>query len=383
VERENFANWESKEFDIGVGQTRSFRIVLQRETPATNVDVETMSTPVIENERGITTWVDPRRTESLPSDQRRLDPLVRLAPMTSVDNATGKITFLGGARSNSFLSDGINTTNSYFGELPAIAGPLTQDTTQEMRVLSAAYPAEFGRAMGGVVDAVTPSTPNNFHGVIYDYLRPSGWEAGSRFAPGDDMFRRRNQGGVSLGGPVLRDRLMFFANLESMADNFNGLNQLSTPTLAPSNCTATAPQCAAANKFIQFQTNVLTPFRDHWTSGLGRIDYRRSEANTVNLEFRAANAGTPGAAERRMIAPNGGLLGLQNSTNDTRYGKLGWTSTPTPSSVNERGWDWWRTAILNRLQRAVRRSLWRARAWAPRIQTSQLSASADTSSWII
>jgi hypothetical protein len=334
VERKNFASWESKEFEIGVGQTRSFRIDLQREKPATDVDVETMSTPVVENETGITTWVDPRGTKSLPSDQRRLEPLVLLAPMTGVENATGRITFQGEARSNSFLSDGITTTNGYFGESPKIAGPLTQDTTQEMRVLSSTYPAEFGRATGGVVDAVTPSAPNNFHGAIYDYLRPSDWEAGSRFAPGEDMLLKRNQGGGNFGGPILRDRLMFFGNVESMTDNFNGLNQLSTPTLA-ANCTATATQCAAAKNFIQSQANVLTPFRDHWTSGLGRIDYRRSEANTVNVEFRATNASTPVEAERQMIAPNGGLLGLQNSAIDTRYGKVGWTSAPTPSSVNE------------------------------------------------
>jgi hypothetical protein len=335
IERKNFANWESKEFDIGVGQTRTFRIDLERAKATTDADVETISTPVVENQTGITTWLDPARMKSLPSDQRRLEPLVLQAPMTSLESATGRIAFLGEARSNSFLSDGINTTNGYFGEMPRIGGSLTQDSTQELRVLSATYPAEFGRAMGGVVDAVTQSAPNNFHGGIYDYFRPADWEATSRFAPGQDMLRKRNQGGVNFGGPILKDRLMFFGIVESMTDRFNALNQLSTPTLAASNCTASAAQCAAAVKSIQTQTGLLAPFRDHWTSGLGQIDYVRSQANTVNLEFRATNATTPFEAEQQRIAPNGGLIGLQNSTNDTRYGKLGWTSTPTPSSVNE------------------------------------------------
>src|SRR5262249_11868935 len=112
-------------------------------------------------------------------------------------------------------------------------------------------------------------------------------------------------------------------------------NQLSTPTLAPSNCTASAAQCAAAVKYIQQQTNVLLPFREHRTSGLGRIDYRRSEANAINLEFRAAHAESPEEARLHPIAANGGLIGVQNSTNDTRYAKIGWTSALTPSSVNE------------------------------------------------
>jgi hypothetical protein len=335
VERQNFANWESKAFEVAVGQTRTFRIEMEREKTATEVDVEVMSTPVAENQTGITTWMDPQRTNSLPSDRRRLDPLVALAPLASVDSTSGKLMIQGNTQSNSLLSDGINITNGYFGERGNFAGWLAQDTTQEMRVLSAAYPAEFGRAMAGVVDAVTPSAPNNFHGALYDYLRPSDWEAGSRFAPGYDMLGKRNQGGGSFGGPILRDRLMFFGNVESLTDRFNGLNQLSTPPLAASNCTASAVQCAAAVKYLQTQTNVLLPFREHWTSGLGRIDYRRSEANAINLEFRGANAKSPEEVRLLPIAANGGLIGVQNSTNDTRYAKVGWTSTPRLSSVNE------------------------------------------------
>ena len=335
MERKNFANWESNDFEVALGQTRTFRIVLQREKASTDVDVETVSTPVESNQTGITTWVDPQRMSSLPSDRRRLEPLVLTAPLTSLDATTGTVAIQGNAQSNSFLSDGINTSNGYFGESRNFAGSLTQDNTQEMRVLSATYPAEFGRAMAGVVDAVTPSAPNNYHGAIYDYLRPSGWDAGNRFAPGQDLLGKRNQGGANFGGPILRDRLMFYANVESLTDHFDGLNQITTPALTTATCTATAAQCAAANKFIQSQMNVMVPFSEHWTSGLARIDYRRSEANTVNLEFRGANARSPEDARLQPVAPNGGLIGLQNSINDTRYGKLGWTSAPSPSSVNE------------------------------------------------
>jgi len=335
VERKNFANWESKEFEVALGQSRTFRIELQREKTVTEVDVEAVSTPVEENRSGITTWVDPQATASLPSDRRRLETLILLGPLASFDSTTGRIAFLGDTRSNVFLTDGIETSSGYFGSDRKFAGSLTQDTTQEMRVLSATYPAEFGRAMSGIVDAVTPSAPNNFHGAIFDYLRPAGWEAGSRFAPGQDMLGGRNQGGFQFGGPILRNRLMFYADVERLTDHFSGLNQLTSPLLAPSSCIATAAQCATANKFVQAQNNVLVPLREHWTSGLGRIDYRRSEANTINLEFRAANANSPEEARLQPIAANGGLLGLQNSIDDTRYAKLGWTATPSPSSINE------------------------------------------------
>src|SRR5215831_14954347 len=151
VERQNFANWESKEFEIALGQTRTFRIELERQKASTDVDVEVVSTPVVENQTGITTWVDPQRTNSLPSDRRRLDSLVALAPLASVDAISGKVMIQGNTQSNSLLSDGINVTHRYFGEQRNFATGLTQDTTQEMRVLGAVYPAEYGRAMAGVV----------------------------------------------------------------------------------------------------------------------------------------------------------------------------------------------------------------------------------------
>ena len=342
IERKGFADWQSAGFEVAVGQTRVFRIVMAKEKPATNVDVETVMTHVERNQTGITTWVAPSQTSSLPSSQRRLDTLVSLAPPVTTEGTTGRVVFRGEASSNSFMNDGITTTSGYFGEQPGIAGPLTVESTQELQVLAGTYPAEFGRAMGGVVNAVTLGGTNEYHGAGFDYLRPGSFSAPGRFAPGQDLLGRRNQAGANFGGPILHDRLFFFANFESMTDDFQGLNRITSPTLADAagnavaaSCTATAAQCAAAVKFIQSQMNVTAPFSQHWTSGLARIDYRRSEVNTLNLEFLGMNERAPDAARRQLVAPNGGLLGLNNSTEDSRFAKLGWTAAPSPGWVSE------------------------------------------------
>ena len=338
-----FANWESGNFEVAVGQTRVVRIAMQREKAATNVEIESVMTQVEDAETGVTKWISPTQTASLPSSQERVDSLVTLAPGVSVDALTGRLVFLGSASSNAFLDDGISVSNNYSGARPGIAGGLTLDSTQEFQVLSATYPAEFGHAMGGVVNAVTPSGGNGYHGGAYDYIRPGGWSATERFAPGMNLLGDRNQIGANFGGPIRHDNLFFFANFERMTDHFEGLNRITTPTLADtagnniatSNCTATAAQCAAAIKFIQGQMNVLAPFSQNWTSGLGRIDYRRSEVNTINVDFNAMNQSSPEAARRQLVAPNGGLLGLKNSTEDTRYGRFTWTSAPTPGWFSE------------------------------------------------
>jgi hypothetical protein len=320
VERKGFANWESAAFEIAVGQTRTFRISLQKEKPETEVDVETVTSPVEANQTGVNAWADPQRLRSLPTSQRLLDPLVLLAPLVTVENSTGRIAFQSQASSNSFLNDGLTTTSGYFGERPGIAGPLSQNATQELRVMSATYPAEYGRAMGGVVDAVTPTGSNYFHGAAFDYLRRSGWNSDSRFAPGQDLLGKLNQAGANFGGPILHDSLFFFVNVENLTDHFQAVNQITTPLLADptgktilaSNCSATAAQCAAAIKFIQSQMNVVEPFSQHSTSGLGRIDYRRSDANAFTLEFNGRNDRAPQPALQNLVAPNGGLLGIGN-----------------------------------------------------------------------
>jgi hypothetical protein len=337
VEFKGFANWESASFPIMVGQTLSVRIAMQREKAATNVDLASVMSQVPADQAGLGTWISPAQLAALPSSRQLLDSLITLSPGTAVDPATGRLSFLS-TTSTAFLQDGINVGNSYFGNRSPL---LTTNATQEFQVLASTYPAEFGRAMGGVVNAVSPTGGNNFHGGVYGYLRPGDWSETERFAQGQNLLGDRNQMGVNFGGPIRSNRLFFFANFERMTDHFQGLNRITSPTLvdssgnlAASNCTATAAQCAAI-KFISGQMNVLSPFSQNWTSGLARVDYRRSEVNTIHVEFNAMNQSSPEAARRQLVAPNGGLMGLQNATEDTRYGRLNWTAAPTPGWFSE------------------------------------------------
>ena len=77
-----------------------------------------------------------------------------------------------------------------------------------------------------------PAAATSYHGGAYGYLRPGGWSATERFAPGQNLLGDRNQMGADFGGPVRHDQLFFFANFERLTDHFDGLNRITTPTLA-------------------------------------------------------------------------------------------------------------------------------------------------------
>ncbi len=87
------------------------------------------------------------------------------------------------------------------------------DAVQEFSVLTSNYSAEYGRTSGGVINAITKSGTNSFHGDAYEFLRNSALDARNYFDPATIPAFRRNQFGAALGGPIRKDRTFFFARL--------------------------------------------------------------------------------------------------------------------------------------------------------------------------
>jgi hypothetical protein len=342
VTRKGFAMWGSAVFEVRVGRTLVFRVEMNKEKPSKNAKLYDVTSDVEDNQMGVLTWFSPVETKMLPSSGRKLDPLAAATPFTTIDAANGLVVFHADPTS-AFLVDGIDVTNGYYGALPGIGGPYTQETIQEIQTLSAGYPAEFGRASGGQVNTVTTPGGNSFHGSGFGFVRGASFASPGQYALGNNLLGQRTQAGGSVGGPVVRDHIYFFAHIETLNDDFQGINRITTQTLTdsagntvlPSNCTATAAQCAAAIKFIQSQMNVITPFNQKSTSGTGRIDYRRSEVSSFNGEFHASSGQNPIQASQSLVAPDGGQLGINNTTTDTKYARVGWVATPRSNWVNE------------------------------------------------
>ena len=345
VTRKGFVDWKSTVFDVSIGQILNFTVMMQAEGGSIpDVDPARALAPVDDTRVGVSTLIGRPQIDGLPTSDRRLDELVLMAPTVSTDSALGVIAFQGLPFYNSFLIDGITTANTYyFLQRPGIANQISQDAVEEVQVLVTDASPEFGRYMGGTVNTATRSGSNSFHGAGYGYFAKPTLSSAERYALGRSLFQKQNQEGGSVGGPVVPGKVFFFLNAELLTGNFEDMNRITSPMIADStgssvlssNCKATATVCAAAIKFIQPQMNVVAPLSQRLETGLAKMDYRRSDRNTFGVEANAMNSRFPQGAQTGNVAPDGGLLGIGNSTDDVRYGRASWIHAPSAAAINE------------------------------------------------
>jgi outer membrane receptor protein involved in Fe transport len=356
VTKEGFAKWEAKNFEILVGQTVDFSVAMKVGTTATAVEV-TGEAPLVETTKtGVSQVVGAQQIEELPINGRRADTFVLLTPAVTRDGTFGLVSFRGTVGSNSFLTDGNDTTNSFYQENAGrtrITTQISQDAVQEFQVLSDGFSAEFGRAAGGVINTVTKSGSNDIHGTAYEYFRNRTLNATDRYTPaGVNPPEWRHQAGGTLGGPIKKDKLFFFSDFEVVERNFPGINRIINSAISADgntingSCTATAAQCTAAVAFIQKQMNVLVPRTVASTMGFGKLDWRPNERNSFSFDLNAMHWRSPNGIQTQAVLTSGNMLGGNgSSTVETRYGKASWTAIPTNNSVNELRFGWFKDRL--------------------------------------
>jgi outer membrane receptor protein involved in Fe transport len=167
---------------------------------------------------------------------------------------------------NNYRLDGISM-NDYANAGPGsvLGGNLGVDAIQEFSVLTTNYSAEYGKTSGGVVNAISRSGTNQFHGTAYEFLRNSSLDARNFFDLGTIPPFRRNQFGASAGGPIQRHRTFIFGDYEGIrqAKGISFLNLVPSQAAhngnlcsAPSTPTACTPTTVAvdpsAQKYLTF-----------------------------------------------------------------------------------------------------------------------------------
>lgn len=160
-----------------------------------------------------------------------------MAPVSSTDRlgrGYGVELSVSGGRpqQNNYLLNGISI-NDYTNQAPGsiLGGNLGVDAVSEFTVLTSNQGAEYGRTSGGVISAINRSGTNHLHGSAYEFLRNSALDARNYFDPVTIAPFRRNQFGVSAGGPIQKDKTFIFADYEglrqslglSMVDNVPSL----------------------------------------------------------------------------------------------------------------------------------------------------------------
>ncbi len=134
----------------------------------------------------------------------------------------------GRPQQNNYRVDGVSVddyTNGGPGSV--LGGTLGVDAIEEFSVLTTNYPAEYGRTSGGVINAITRSGTNDFHGAAYEFLRNSDLDARNFFDPSSPPPFRRNQFGGAGGGPLWKDRTFFFVDYEGIRQS-TGLTEIAT-----------------------------------------------------------------------------------------------------------------------------------------------------------
>ena len=367
VTKVGFATYNVSDFQVAVGGSVDFKVMMQVAGSATQVEV-TATAPVIEETKsGVTDVVNQGQIDGLPINGRRADTFALLTPAVVPDGTFGLISFRGISSGNAFLTDGNYTTNSFYMENAGrtrITTQISQDAVQEFQVLSDGYSAEFGRAMGGIINTVTRSGSNAYHGTGYEFFRNRTLNAPDRYAPYSvrNPPEWRHQAGGSLGGPIKQNKLFFFTNFELVKRNFPGLNRITTSQIAdatgstvkPSNCNtdpkkgpaATQAQCDAASAFIQKQMDVLVPRTVSSYMGFAKLDYRPNDRNTFSFDANAMHWRSPYGIQTQAVLTNGNMIGGNgNSTVETRYGKADWTWITSPSSLNDLRFGWFKDRL--------------------------------------
>lgn len=356
VDKEGFSKWEIRDVEILVGQTMSLNISLDVAAATTQVDVTAAAPLVSETNVGVSQVVESAQIDNLPINGRRVDTFVLLTPAVTEDGTFGLVSFRGIAAGNAFLTDGNDTTQSFYNENAGrtrISTQISQDAVQEFQVLSNGFSAEFGRAMGGVINTVTRSGSNATHGTAYWFFRNRTLNAADRYAAGVNMPEWRHQLGASLGGPIKKDKVFYFMNFEMVRRNFPALNRIINSNFSDgynitAACTATQAQCDAAIAFIKKQMNVLVPRTVESAMGFAKIDWRPTERNSFSFSSNVMHWRSPHGIQTQAVLTNGNALGGNgHSTVETRYGKASWTSIPTNSSVNEFRFGWFKDRLAD------------------------------------
>jgi outer membrane receptor protein involved in Fe transport len=208
---------------LRVGQTATLDVTLAVQGVRQAVDV-TAETPAIEPTRTeLSSVIETRQIESLPISGRLFTDFALLTPGVSTGRTSvgstitefevTRVSFAGMRDlSNQVTVDGADNINTATGSQRATP---PQEAVQEFRVVNNSFGAEYGRALGGIVNIVTKSGGNNFHGSVYDYFQNNALNARSLLQPAPQPnVLRQNQFGFTLGGPIKKDKTFFFANYE-------------------------------------------------------------------------------------------------------------------------------------------------------------------------
>jgi hypothetical protein len=346
AELKGFAPQVRERVELTLGAAVDLEIAMGLAGATAEVSV-TAETPIVDTRRtAVASVVSQQQIESLPINGRNFISFSIITPGVTTDrtpqqgaSATSGLTFAGQrARSNNITVDGVDNNDAAVGSVRAT---FSQEAVREFQVITNSYPAEFGKASGGVVNIVTKSGTNRLSGNAFVYFRDESLNAKEYFEQFDSAGNALNrekapygqrQFGGTWGGPIRRDKSFYFVAFERLGidtNNFVTIDDRTIVTLGPTPL-GTPKQILERAGFRVETGNV--PYRVENTSFLAKVDHQMSSGQNFGIRFNY------GDAFNENIEPWGGLVarsrGALLDSNDVMVSA--WhTFLPTSKLVNE------------------------------------------------
>ena len=291
-----FATTRRTSLTLTIGQVLTADLTLKIASGQEELTV-TADAPVLEVARTHqASTVGARAVANLPVNGRNFIDFALTTPGVTRDVRQGDISFAGQRGTlNSLVIDGADNNNTFFGQTLGRTGSgrapyqFSQDAVQEFQVNRNAYSAEYGRAGGAVINVVTKSGTNEFHGSAFEFFRHEKLNANSYSNktrnPIPDRARYRfDQFGGSLGGPIVKDKAFFFVSYDGQRNTIPnpvdfGVPVASLPTDAETLAGLARLEAKAADWERKQDQNVL----------IAKIDYQLAAAHRITLRYNHQN----------------------------------------------------------------------------------------------
>jgi outer membrane receptor protein involved in Fe transport len=334
---QGFQSVTLKDVVVTVGGRTPLEVTLAVGGQSLDVTVTVGGESAVETTRtSVSTTINERSIQNLPINGRNFQDFATLSPGVIRDPRGGDLS-VGGQRGtlNSLQVDGVDNNNTFFGQALGRGGvrppyQFSEESVQEFQVNQNGFSAEFGRAGGAVINVVTKSGTNTFHGGLFEYLRDESLNAndpGTKATqartgrPNKRPASRINQFGGRVGGPIVKNHAFFFFSYDGQRSDIPQVLDVSNIGTAPA-----AVQTILLPKLATYQVG------RNQDVFLGKTDIAINPSNQLSLRYN--HQGFTGQNNEN----NGTLSAEEHSgdslvKSDTFSGNL--TSVLTKTVVNE------------------------------------------------
>jgi hypothetical protein len=234
VEAAGFGKATVTDVAITVGQMAEIPISLAVAGTQEVINVSSEAELVETQRTSSTDTIDQRRIDNLPINGRNYINFALTDSQVLRDNApsigaapTSGLNMSGQrARANLVNVDGADATDN---STNGVRSTVSQEAVQEFQIITNGYAPEYGRASGGVVNIITRSGSNDFHGDVYGYLRNRNFQAVNPFSTVPDPAYTRVQAGTAFGGPIKKDKTFYYFSYEVTRRHETGFSSVGAP----------------------------------------------------------------------------------------------------------------------------------------------------------